>query len=116
MRASETLETLRMKTTLFVLFLLCTTAALAQSGAGFSALSSEPYVLTMPTHEAHAYQHALQSEQSLLITGPNTAARGERPLWEAGAKPAPEVPLGDVARLYRGQHATAKKAVKVLAQ
>jgi hypothetical protein len=41
-------------------------------------------------------------------------AQGERPLWEFATNPAPEVPLGDVARLYRQQHATVKKAVKVL--
>lgn len=101
-----------MKTTLFALLFLCATAAFGQS-VGL-AVSAEPQPIQMNSHLQHASQHALQSEQSLLISsGGNTSARGERPLWEAGAKPAAEVPLGDVARLLRSEHATAKKAAKV---
>jgi hypothetical protein len=42
-------------------------------------------------------------------------AQGKRPLWEfeLPSKPQP-IPLGDLARLYRQEHAQAKKAVKVL--
>lgn len=100
-----------MKTTLLTtLFVLCflTTAALGQS-----TLSSEPQILQIPSHGLHASQRPMALEQNVLITSCNTSARGERPLWEV-SKPAPEVPLGDVARLFRNQHATVKKAVMVL--
>jgi hypothetical protein len=105
-----------MKTTLIALFFLCTTAALAQSGAGTAALSNEPYVFRVPSHDARASQQPMQLEQSLLVTVHNTSAQGERPLWEVGAKPPAEIPLGDVARLYRDQHTTVRKARKVLEQ
>jgi hypothetical protein len=102
-----------MKTTLFALLFLCATAAFGQSVG--AAVSNEPQPIQMPSHEQHASQQALQAEQSLLITSySNSSARGERPLWEAGAKPPAEVPLGDVARRLRNQHATARKAVKSL--
>ncbi|HWZ82963.1 MAG TPA: hypothetical protein VNW47_10075 [Terriglobales bacterium] len=102
-----------MKTTLFSLLVLCATAAFGQA-AGLG-VSSEPQPISIPSHQQHASQHAIESEQSLLITSySDTSARGERPLWEAGAKPPAEVPLGDVARLLRNEHATARKAVKSL--
>ena len=53
-------------------------------------------------------------ERNILFTSSNASGRGERPLWEVGAKPPVEVPLGDIARQFRGEHATAKKAVMVL--
>lgn len=102
-----------MKTTLFAMLVLCATASFGQA-AGV-AFSSEPQPISIPSHQQHASQRAVQADQSLLITSnSNTSARGERPLWEAGAKPPAEIPLGDVARLLRDQHATAKKAVKSL--
>lgn len=102
-----------MKTTLFALLLLCATAAFGQA-AGIS-VTSEPQPLQMPSHQQHASQHSMEREESLLIaSNSETSARGERPLWEAGAKPAAEIPLGDVARMLRAEHATAKRAVKTL--
>ncbi|MBI3477860.1 MAG: hypothetical protein HY010_19160 [Acidobacteria bacterium] len=102
-----------MKTTLFALLFFCATAAFGQA-AGVS-VSNEPNPIQIPSHQQHASQHAIQSGESLLITSySETSARGERPLWEAGAKPPAEVPLGDVARLLRNEHATVKKAVKTL--
>ena len=100
-----------MKTTLFALLFLCATAAFGQAGA---SLTSEPQPIQMPTHEQHANQKSMQTEQSLLFAFDSTSAKGERPLWEVGPKPAAEIPLGDVARLFRNEHATAKKAAKVL--
>jgi hypothetical protein len=101
-----------MKTTLFALLLLCATAAFGQAAPG---VSSEPQPISIPSHQQHASQHAIDSDQSLLITSySDTSARGERPLWEAGAKPPAEVPLGDVARQLRSERTTAKKAVKSL--
>lgn len=52
-------------------------------------------------------------EQNLLQRSTYLYARGERPLWES----MPErvaMPLGDVARLLRQEHATAKKASRVV--
>ena len=101
-----------MKTALFALLLLCASAAFGQAT---SSLSAEPQPIQMNSHVQHASQRPLQSEQSLLISSEgDTSARGERPLWEAGAKPPAEIPLGDIARLLRNEHVTAKKAVKVL--
>jgi hypothetical protein len=104
-----------MKTTLFALFFLCATAALGQSVGGVGAvLNSEVQVIQLPSHALHASQTPLLREQNLLIISSNAEGHGERPLWEVGAKPPVETPLGDVARLLRNQHATARKAVKVL--
>ncbi len=105
-----------MKTTLFALFFLCSTAAVAQSVAGASVISFEPQPLQMPSHELRATQRPMAEEQNILINSVNPWAQGERPLWEVGAKPPVEAPLGDVARLLRNQHATAKKAVMVVEQ
>jgi hypothetical protein len=101
-----------MKTTLFALLFLSASAAFGQAG---SSVSAEPQPIQINSHVQHASQHSIQSEQSLLITSDsNISARGERPLWEAGAKPPAQTPLGDVARLLRTEHTTVKKAVKVL--
>jgi len=101
-----------MKTTLLALLLLCASAAFAQ-GLGASVISSEPALVHVPSHPARAMQHQLGEERSILFTSANVYAHGERPLWEV-SKPAAEVPLGDVARMLRQQHATARKAVMVL--
>lgn len=103
-----------MKTTLFALLFLTATAAFGQS-----VISSEPQPVQLSSHQQRAAQGYLQHEESLLLSsgGENGGnSRGERPLWEVGAKPAAEVPLGDVARAFRNQHATAKKAVKIVNQ
>jgi hypothetical protein len=97
-----------MKTALLVLCCLCATAAFGQVGGG--ALSNEPQVLVMPSHPQQAYQHAMGERQSLLEASGPSSAHGVRPLWEV-APPVNAVPLGDVARTYRKEHATAKKAV-----
>jgi hypothetical protein len=110
-KGSETLE-IEMKKTLIAFLLLAGTAAFGQAA---SVLSSEPQLISVPSHQQHASQQALQSSQSLLFNSYNeTSAQGERPLWEAGAKPAAEMPLGDVARLFRDQRITSRKAVKSL--
>lgn len=105
-----------MKTTLLALLFLCTTAAFGQTA---SVISNEPQPIQLSSHQQHASQQSMQSEQSLLATTGNynnANSRGERPLWEVGAKPPAEVPLGDVARAFRNQHVAARKAVKVLNQ
>ena len=102
-----------MKTTLFALFVLYATAALGQAA---NYLSNEPQPIQMPHHTLRASQHPMQQEQTLLITSNNAYGRGERPLWEFAAKAPAEIPLGDVARLLRNQHASARKATKVVEQ
>jgi hypothetical protein len=96
-----------MKTGLFVLCLFCATAAIAQSGG--AALSGDVQVFQMASHDQHAYQRPMAQEQSLLENSGYSFAQGERPLWEVQPL-APTVPLGDIARMLRKEHATAKKA------
>lgn len=100
-----------MKTTLLVLIILCAATALGQTAA---VISNQPVVVHVPDHPMHAEQHALATEHSLLGGGSDTyTAHGERPLWEFGPVSEP-VPLGDVARAYRKEKLTAKKATKIL--
>jgi len=98
-----------MKTTIFVLFILCTAGAFGQARGG--VLSNQAEVLELPEHPQHATFHDMAIEQSLVGgTAANyTYAQGERPLWEFGPVSEP-VPLGDVARAYRKEKLTAKKA------
>jgi hypothetical protein len=104
-----------MKTTFLALMILFTSAAFAQNVAGGGAiLNSQPQELNIPSHELHAMQQPLAEEKSILFTSSNLTARGERPLWEAAGQPAPQASLGEVARMYRDQHAVARKAVKTL--
>jgi hypothetical protein len=97
-----------MKTTLFVLFILCSASALGQLAP---VLSNQPAAIAMTEHPAHASQHEMATEQPLVGGALNTYtyAQGERPLWEFGPVSEP-VPLGDVARAYRKEKITAKKA------
>ena len=100
-----------MKTSVLVLLILCVAAAFGQTA---SVLSNQPVIIALPDHPLHADQHALASEHSLVGGGPETYtwAQGERPLWEFG--PVSEQPsLGDIARAYRKEKVTAKKAEKV---
>jgi hypothetical protein len=97
-----------MKTSLFVLFFLCATAAFGQS---VSFLNAEPQPLAFPSHPQHASRQPMGLEQNLLGDGAYgyTYARGERPLWDVVSE-SNAVPLGDVARVFKKEHATAKKA------
>jgi len=102
-----------MKTTLFVVFFLCTAAAFGQVGA---SLPTQPQIFEIPDHPGHADRVAMASEHPLVGAGSDayTYAQGEVPLWEFGSpNPAP-APLGDIARAYRKEKLAAKKAEKVL--
>jgi hypothetical protein len=55
----------------------------------------------------------MTKESTLLSVSPYGYAQGEVPLAELGSLEY-QTPLGDVARAYRKEHATAAKAVKVL--
>lgn len=101
-----------MKTTFFVVCFLCATAALGQTTFGGSTLSSEPHVFQMAGHQEHASQRSVAQEQDLLEKSHLIYAQGERPLWEVASKSYP-MPLGDVARLLRKEHETARKATRV---
>jgi len=103
-----------MKKTLFVLFLLSASAMFGQS-AGANVLSNEAIVVHPPSHPAEATQRPMAEERNLLFSSNDTSARGERPLWEF-ARPAAEVPLGDIARALRQEHVSVRKAVKTLEQ
>lgn len=98
-----------MKITVFLLCFLCATAALGQAVAGTSVLSNQPQVFQFPSHPEHAAQKPMAEELSLLVTSTFTYGHGERPLWEL-APPLNPTPLGDVARIMRQKHLTAKKA------
>jgi hypothetical protein len=102
-----------MKITLFAFIFctaLCTPAALGQA----AVLSSQPQIIVAPSHPLHAEMHSLAAESSLVGGGTYTYAQGERPLWEFGSSLPEPAPLGDVARTFRKEKMTARKAEKVL--
>jgi len=99
------LEVIAMKTALFVMCLLCTTAALGQASAAPSLQS-----LQFASHAQAASPQPMAQERSLLEgAGSVTTAHGERPLWEV-APVIHEIPLGDAARIQKKEHAKVKKA------
>jgi hypothetical protein len=100
-----------MKTLLFALCLLLTTAAFGQA-IGYASVSNQPVVIQVPSHPLHAAPQPMAQEQSLLTGSAYVTVQGEKPLWELARIPE-TMPLGDVARLLRKQHATAKKATIV---
>jgi hypothetical protein len=96
-----------MKTMLVGLCVLWAATAVGQVGVG--AISAQPYIPYLPDHAQHASQHAMATEQPLVGGGAYLVMQGERPLWEFG--PVKQEPsLGDVARAYRKQKLTGKKA------
>ena len=101
-----------MKTTLTLLLICSASAVFAQSNGG-ATISARPVITQFESHPEHARQQTMAQEENILFKAANPSAQGERPHWEV-AKPAPEVPLGDIARMLRNDHATAKKAVRVL--
>jgi hypothetical protein len=96
-----------MKMTLCVMFLICATAAFAQNA---SVLSNQTSGFQMTEHVMHASQHDMAQSQNLLEHSDYSYAQGERPLWEFGPVGPPPVPLGDLARAARKEHALDKKA------
>jgi hypothetical protein len=97
-----------MKTILFASIILCSAAAFGQATTG-GAVNVQP--LQIPNSPQHAERVPMGVERPLVGAGPDTysVASGERPLWEFGPVSTP-VPLGDVAREFRKQKLTAKKA------
>jgi hypothetical protein len=107
-KGSSSSEAIEMKTTLFGLCLLCSTAALGQAVGG-GAISSQPTITEFNSHTARATQQPLGTEQDLWGSSPYGYGQGERPLWEV-APPLTSPSLGDVARTFRKEHETLKKA------
>ena len=100
-----------MKTTILLFCLLCTAAAFGQSySVGVAPIQS---TYNPPDHPTRAVFQPMLAEQSLLGVSGFTSAHGEMPLWEAPID-SHEVPLGDIARTLKKEHATAKKARLVL--
>ena len=94
---------------LSVVCAFCGTGAMAQIGGSvMSAPTTSPLVIQ--GHVQRASQTALASSQNLIGHFSSSVSKGERPLWEVMPAPAPEVPLGDMARIIRKDHETAKKA------
>ena len=98
----------------FFLFALCVLGSVGAAGQTIGGywLTGQPQMLVMPEHPLHATQTPLAEEQDLRERSTYVYAQGERPAWEF--MPAPRfVPIADVARMLRDQHATAKKAVVI---
>jgi hypothetical protein len=104
-----------MKTTIVALCFLCFLCATSAFGQSAAVLTNAPQPIQMQDHPQHASEHALAQESTLFGASSYTYAQGEVPLAELGSI-AYQTPLGDVARVYRKEHSTAAKAVKVLAQ
>lgn len=98
-----------MKTTLFLLCLLCTNAAFAQY---VGSISNEPQIHVYAGHPGHASYAPMAREQNILAGSSYSFAQGERPAsdFPQPATAAEAVSLGTVARELRQQHAQLKKS------
>jgi hypothetical protein len=103
---AKTGELETMKLTFVLLCLLCASAAFGQA-----VLVQPSYTQTVviADHPQHASQHELAQPQDLLEHSGYTYAKGELPLSDFVHPSEPE-PLGDIARAYRKEHASVKKA------
>ncbi|MBZ5614263.1 MAG: hypothetical protein LAO23_09665 [Acidobacteriia bacterium] len=99
-----------MKTTLFLLCLLFTTAAFAQR-AGMTS-NSQPQVYEFQDHPAFASYAPMARERSILASTSFSFGQGERPAsdFPQQATAAETVSLGAIARELRQQHALVKKS------
>lgn len=96
-----------MKLTVLAVLILATAAAFGQSAG---SISSQVIIQPVPDHPQHAEMRPMGSEQSLVGGGSYSYAQGERPLWEFGPMAPPAPSLGDVARAYRKEKTSTKKA------
>ncbi len=97
-----------MKTVLLAGCLLFATAAFGQAVGG-SSISAEPTVIEFRSHDRQATQHDMGRPENVMEESPTIVEHGTRPLWEV-APPHHEIPLGDIARALREEHAVAKKS------
>lgn len=99
---------MKMKATIFALFLLCVSgAAFAQNGI---VLNNTVQPFQMMDHPLQATEHSMAHETSLFSSAGVYFAQGEVPLADLGS-PIYHTPLGDIARAYRKEHEAAPKAV-----
>jgi hypothetical protein len=101
-----------MKTALLILSvcILCSTAALAQQTVSASPLNPQPVITQFDSHPNRATQTPLAQAQNLSEQSNYLYAQGERPLWEVHVPVPVEMPLGDVARMLKKEHAAVKKS------
>ena len=97
---------------LALLFILSLSAFGQAAGSTASPSMTNPYAMT--GHPEHATQHALSIEQSLLPSGGETSAQGERPLSDFCTTPEPPVSLGQIAREYRNGTAVQRPIIRVI--
>lgn len=100
-----------MKTIVALFFACCFCAAAGAQTA--SVIPNTPAPLQMTEHIERASQHAMGLESTLLSVSGYGYAKGEVPLAELGS-PVYEIPLGDVARANKIEHASVPKALIVL--
>ena len=89
--------------------LLCLFFASAAFGQAVLTVPNYAQPLVMADHPQHASQHELAQPQDLFEHSAYTYAQGELPLSDF-VHPSEAEPLGDIARAYRKQHASVKKA------
>jgi hypothetical protein len=106
------LGTTIMKTILLFCVILCSASVFGQAAG---SISSQPVPTVFTDHPLHAEPHALATQTP--IAGGSADAygyeKGEQPLWQFGPV-SQAVPLGDVARAYRKEKLTGKKAELIL--
>ena len=95
---------------MLVVTVLVATAAFGQTA---SVLPNYVQPIQIPDHPQHASQHDLAPPQDIFEHSDYTYAKGERPLADFGMHPSEPEPLGDIARTFRIEHASAKKAAFV---
>jgi hypothetical protein len=100
-----------MKSCLFFLA-VCILGPVSAAGQTIGSywLNGQPQMLVMPEHPQHATQTPLAQEQDLREHSTYIYAQGERPAWEF-MPTSSFVPIADMARALRNEHARAKKAV-----
>ena len=102
-----------MKASIFALSFLCLLFVTSASAQNVPVLNNNSTPLQMVEHPEHASVHSMQAESSLVSGTGYSYAQGEQPLWQFGSDKQ-EIPLGDVARAQRKQHAGDRKAVMAL--
>ncbi|MGA2413100.1 MAG: hypothetical protein ABSF59_01560 [Candidatus Sulfotelmatobacter sp.] len=100
-----------MKNAIAVFCFLCATAAFGQVGSYISSTAS-PTVIA--DHPQRASVHDMATDSPIVGGSAVVTAHGERPMWDFGPISEGEKPLGDIARDYRKQRLSRKKAEKVL--
>jgi len=97
-----------MKKIVFLLCLLCSAGALAQSSAAYGSVNNQAQPIEFASHPLQAVYAAMSQERSILPSSTYLSAQGER---RASDFAQPEsVSLGTIARELKKQHADAKKS------